>query len=254
MVFILLVFFMFVPTLSSAEEITLYDLQGDWLNKEYYETLAATKSPRKAVQGIEYTNFAIVPDQENHRWLQIFNFHEGLWFTITGLQPNIEPDIYRILFHDKQEAGHATQNDRFYVQPGKPVNTIEWLFATNYGKTAEEHRVTFIHAEPDLQRLVNRTVLAGIYSDQNGRLFVFGENGVAQWPDTTFTYKVGLDYIFAECDYFYFLDEQNGNIGTEWYAFEWQGNKLYIYTTHFSKEVSELIERDEKPLYVLNPK
>ena len=83
---------------------------------------------------------------------------------------------------------------------------------------------------------------------------MFGENGVAQWPDTTFNYNVGLDYMFSACSKFWLYNEDNKYTATMWYAFEWQDNTLSIYTTHFNEDVSERIERDEKPLYILTPR
>ena len=254
MIITLFVLFRLIPMISSAENLAPADLQGEWLNKEYYERLIVTKSPREAVQGIYYTSFSIIPEQDNYEWIQIFNFHEGLRFNVTGLQPETESNIYRIVFHEKQRAGHATRNDRFHIPSGKPINEIDWIFAPLYDKTTEKQRITFIRAEPDIQRLVNNTVLAGTYSDEKGKSFVFGENVIAQWPDTTFTYIVALDYVYKEPDNFYIIDERKGNIATVWYAFEWQENKLYIYTTHPHEVVKEKIYRDEKPLFVLTPK
>jgi len=176
------------------------------------------------------------------------------FFTITGLQPEPEHNTYRILFHDKQFSGRATQNDRFYVPDSKPVTDIDWIFISLYDNQGKEQRITFTRAAPDIQHLVNSKVLAGTYRDQKGRSFVFGGNNIAQWPDTTFAYKVGLDYIFAACSKFWLYREENKNIATVWYAFEWQDNKLSIYTTHFNEEVSERLERDEKPLYILTPR
>lgn len=251
---IVIALFLFLSQISHSEEITLHDLQGEWLNKEYYETLIATKSPQRAVQGVLYTSFSIVPKKEHHSWLQIFNFHDGLIFTITGLQQEPDHNTYRILFHDKQESGRDTYNDRFYVRDSKPVTEIDWIFTSSYDKQGKEQRITFIRAEPDIQRFVNSKTLAGTYRDRNGRLFVFRENCVVQWPDTTFTYNVGLDYIFAACSNFWLYNEENKYTATMWYAFEWKDNKLNIYTTHFNEDVSERIERDEKPLFVLTPR
>jgi len=139
------------------------------------------------------------------------------------------------------------------VPDGKPVNEIDWIFTSSYDKEGKEQRITFVRAAPDIQRFVNNEVLAGTYNELNGRSFVFGENCVAQWPDTTFTYKVGLDYMFAAFSKFWRSSEEYNNIATMWYAFEWQENKLNIYPTYFSEEVSERLERDEKPLYILTP-
>ncbi|MFC1693936.1 hypothetical protein ACFL1R_10565 [Candidatus Latescibacterota bacterium] len=246
---------MIIPFISHAEEITLGQLQGEWLNKKYIETLQLTKSPIKAVDGIYYTSFTIFKENNSYRWGQNYNFHEGIIFNIIELLPTFEPHNYQIVYepiYEREPVDRETYCDTLYISGDKPFNEMEWIFTQIHGiPKGEKLRIPFVRVEPNIDEYVNRIVLAGTYTDKQGRTFVFSKSEEAQWPDKSFRYKVGLDYIFESCDFFWAYNDNDKYFP---YAFSWQDDKLYIYNTYPHKEVPELkFERDDKPLYILTP-
>ena len=98
-------------SLSFSEDLSLEQLQGEWINKAYLERLKATKSPREALDYIYYTSFTITKEKNYYKWAVLFNFHEGLCYTIIDLQPSPDYNTYHILFHTNQDAGRHSNND-----------------------------------------------------------------------------------------------------------------------------------------------
>ena len=73
-------------------------------------------------------------------WKQAISYHEGVFLRITGLQPEAESGIYRVLFHDRQTHGRATGEDR--IPHTRPLEEMTWLFDELYVPPAgKAHRL-----------------------------------------------------------------------------------------------------------------
>ncbi len=105
---------------SEIKEVSLEILQGEWLHKNYAETLRKSKSLSEAVRGIYRTAFIITENGSVYKWLILYNFHEGLAYELTGLEPASEPSTYHLLFHKKQFSWRETENDRFLIAGTEP--------------------------------------------------------------------------------------------------------------------------------------
>ena len=254
---IYIILFLLIILTSHAEEITLEQLQGEWLNKLYIETLQLTKSPRKAVNGIHYTSIQIFKENDSYRLIEVYEFHTGYPCKIVSLLPTSKPSSYQILcevIYTRQVSNPDTFITSFVIQPGKSVKEIDWN-CIKYGiSDSNELHIPFQYVEPNINEYVNRIVLAGNYTDKQGQTFVFSESCEAQWPDKSFRYTVGLDYIYPKCDYFYITDKRDENKRKIPYAFSWESGKLYIFDTHFNEANPDIIEQGKEPLYVLTPR
>jgi len=259
-------------TLQKQEinSISLDDLRGGWLNKEYLEAMQATKSPCRAIDAFDdhqrsqspdtsdiifCNGFIITPtDSSYYEWAQAYQFHEGLIPQITGLKQTAGPHTYSVVYHAHQTHSRTTKNDLFVVSDGKPVDEIEWIFTTVYSTTKKEQRHTYVRTEPTIDHYVNKIVVAGTYTDEKGRNFAFDESGNAVWPGKTFKYKVGLDCFWTQrkFDYIEIIGEKYENIYPMRYGFEWKDNRLLIYEI---KKVNHdtTVEREDEPLYTLTP-
>ena len=251
-----------VPALP--EEATLDLLVGEWLNSEYIDHLEATRSPAKAplFEGdMRWTALYFLRGDQYFEWKQAISYHEGVFLRITGLQPEPEAGIYRVLFHDRQTHGRATDEDRFLIPHTRPLKEMTWLFDELYVPAPGKRRIAFRRVEPDIEGFVNRTVIAGTYNDRRGRSFTFEESGAAAWPDSTFfTYTVDLNThgTAGKYDVFHVPTDPADYRRRRTYAFEWKDERLLIFPTReadmtlpFTPGVDPAWIRAESPLFIL---
>ena len=251
------------PVPALPEEVTLDLLLGEWLNSEYIDHLEATRSPVKVPfdENRRWTALYFSRGDRYFEWKQAISYHEGVFLRITGLQPEPEAGIYRVLFHDRQTHGRATGEDRFLIPHTRPLEEMTWLFDELYGPAPGKRRIAFRRVEPDIEGFVNRTVIAGTYTDRRGRSFTFEESGAAAWPDSTFfTYTVELDKHGAagRYDVFHVAGDPAADRRRRTYAFEWKDGRLLIFTTReadmtqpFTPGVDPAWIRAGSPLYIL---
>ena len=258
----LLLFPHIVETEPAENCLRLDSLKGEWLNKKYIETVQLTKSPRKASEDIYYTAFIILKELDSYTWSQNYNFHEGITYRITGLRPASESNMYQIHYEPIYEPEtpktieRVTYTNIFLIYGKPPINEITWIFKPIYGYPKdEEQRITFVRVEPNVHDYVNRIVLAGTYTDEKGRIFVFEESGRARWPDRHFDYKIGLDFVFSESNFIMILDDRDERGIPQTYGFEWRDNKLLIFKGKYSEEsgFNEFV-REDNPVYILTPR
>ena len=246
------------------EEVTLDLLVGEWLNSEYIDHLEATRSPAKAplFEGnMRWTALYFLRGDGYFEWKQAISYHEGVFLRITGLRPEPEPGMYRVLFHDLQTHGRATGEDRLLIPHTRPLEEMTWLFDELYFPAPQDRRITFRRVEPDIAAFVNRTVIAGTYTDRRGRSFTFEETGAAAWPDSTsFTYTVELNThgTAGKYDVFHVPIDPADYRRMRTYAFEWKDDRLLIYPTReadltmpFTPGSDPAWIRGESPLFVL---
>ncbi|MFC1490386.1 hypothetical protein ACFL6K_04180 [Candidatus Latescibacterota bacterium] len=253
---IFLICLLFIYYLSEGRFANLNQIEGEWFNKQFIEELERTKSIRKSYNvdnNTLYTAFNISrKDPSYFNWDRSYRYHEGDLLTITRIVPLADPNIYLILFHKEQTHSPITSQDRFLIK--KSLNEIVWIFNPLYSSSNSEQRVTFVRLEPSIEEYINNIIIAGKYTDENGRIFEFNKSGDAIWPEKVFKYQVGLDTYWAEgkFDYFVVEGEKFQGIYPMRYGFEWVDNKLLIY------EIAEVnfltqVSRKLKPLYILTP-
>ena len=239
---------------TTIKAVSLEQLDGEWINKEYIERLKATKSPLQAKDGITYTSFTIAKENYSYKWLQIYNFHEGVWFNVTGFKPTPEPIMYQIIYepiYEREPVKRETYIDTLYISEQNLLNELEWAFTQKYGKQkGKELHIPFVRIEPTIQDYVNSIVLAGKYTDENGQAFTFSSTGEANWIDTSFKYFVSLDtYMHLNLQFDSFYDDDKRIM----YHFKWLNNKLFIYETYIYPPGMEFKKPRDEPLYILIP-
>ncbi|MDA8130150.1 MAG: hypothetical protein M0011_01465 [Elusimicrobia bacterium] len=206
---------LFIPAITSAAAektaVSIEQLAGTWLSKEYSETLQATKDPKQAVEKVpdacSLRIFKADSGPANGRYVRtfIYNFHEGGDApAILDLRPAGDDSF--ILVYGKEELAEGPEKTvkltpmtsgemvRIVSRAGNSVQEIEWSkkdFDEN--KKIEWRKAAFIKTGEDITRYVNRTVLAGKYKDSQGRSFVFTDKK-AVWPGRAFNYAVQQDF------------------------------------------------------------
>jgi hypothetical protein len=207
------------------------DLQrGQWLNKKFLTTLRKTKSPRLAGLNIRQSGFRVLKEGNQYPVQVIWNFHEaGIGFTIVEAKYVRKNDSYELLTSSPSEQSNNKKERDIVYHPAS--DEISWQFTDHDGK---QYDLSFVRVQPDIDRYINKTLLAGEYVDNNGQIFIFSEDSIATWPDKTFKYDILLDYTpridDITCDCFQNIVIENHKVKslTTW-DFLIDKNKLLIY-------------------------
>ena len=220
-----------------------------WLNCEYVETLKTTRSPMKAAQDIYYVSINFKKSDTNIEWEQIYNFHEGLKLPLDGFKKMVDDSYMPVL--NKSEVDYYSVKDDRLVFTGNPIDKIEWNFKDKNTNPGELKNLKFVRAEPNVETFINRYAIAGKYKDEQGHIYTFSEEGKAVWPDKTFDYETGLDFILTKFDYFFNESEYEINKPVI-VGFEWINNKLHLFKG-FDNEQTGGFLKENKPYLILTP-
>lgn len=102
--------------------------------------------------------------------------------------------------------------------------------------------------EKDEEDLVNKIVLSGKYRNQAGKVYVFENNRIAKWPNESFKYRVGLDFVFGKHNYIWVVDDNNKNLD-RYYTYEWNNDRLFIYRASIPE--GEAVVPEKEPFVAL---
>jgi len=256
---------------EAAEPVALGDLTGEWANETWLERLKETKSPKQAVAGIYYTGMAFAPEDSLYEWGVWFNFHDGLRYRLTGLRPAEPEGAYIPEFGDQQDAMRHSTDDTLLFDESRPVETLVWSFTGLYdGKQRHKfvrcepsieliglydgkQRHKFVRCEPSIELMANRIVLAGRYTDEQGRTYEFTGDCTARWPEETFAYRFGIDYVLNKYNYLFRKEWDGKHFEGNAYSFEWVDGKLLLYDVTASRESTDFFNRGDEPFAVLTP-
>lgn len=234
----------------AADGPSLDILTGEWLNREYVERLQATRSPMTAIKGIYFTGMEIEKQSDGvYDWLLIINFHEGVRYPLLGLATTDNKVVFEPIFGKNPENFITTRNRFRFTEP-YPPGEIEWRFEVKYDP--DESPSSYVRMPNGFDHFVTRTVIAGDYVDEEGETYIFTEDGVAVWPDTTFTFKIQVDTMFSEGDYFFVgkTHEERTRPVYFSYGYEWRDDRLYLYNTYNDEPV---LRRRPEPFVMLTP-
>lgn len=219
----------------SSEEL-LPKLEGIWIRKEYIKILKETKSPFQAIQGLLETQINIQKNKENNFEINlIVNYHEGITREIKKLIP---------LTENKFEISLTTnyEDEKYVILVDNAENPTQLTFDYQKGKC------NFIKVqENDEEDFVNKIVLSGEYRDESGGTFIFEPNRTAKWPDESFKYRIGLDFVFDKYNSIWLVDENDDNLNV-FYVYEWKDDKLYFYKASIP---GEAVVPEDKPYVIL---
>ena len=277
---------------AQTNTVTIEQLAGGYLRKEYVETLKATKDPQEAFSKVsdecglnisKPTAFLKVTDKHGLSTYKRdddyllghyarsfnYNFHEGGGSpAILEIKP-VGDDSFLLVFGE--EAPTKDPNNpvklipsisdefiRIVSRAGNDIQEIEWSkrIFTDANKIGWK-KATFVRV--DGANYVNKTVLAGKYKDQQGRPFVFTEEK-AIWPERTFNYNVNQDFTMGDydCNSFDILDDNHHRTEDKPGApaaigFQWKDGKLYIFNLIPPPPDDNTYKCGKEPVYILTP-
>ncbi len=193
---------------------------GDYLRSDYVDCLKQTPSPLRCEVSGE-PQLIEVHKRARDRDLVVASFHEGF----AGLVQHSDGSVEQGPLHDS-----ALQNltvailDAHHVRIGASgLKSFVYVFVGN------------------LDRYVAQEALAGAYVDDEGRSYVFGNDGWASFPERKFEYTVASDHVLNPYDYFY--EKPGGRV----FVFERHGSQLQIFRTR--GEIDEVVGK--RPSYSL---
>ncbi|GLH75090.1 hypothetical protein GETHLI_35930 [Geothrix limicola] len=173
---------------------------GLYLSNAYIEMLKKTRSPY----------WCCKHDQAPQIQLEVSNTKTNIWFC-WGFH---ESDTAQVLNQDGSTTrlDGVAKTDRLRIAPSDPTS-----FSVLSPRNATG-QYSWVNSEEQFFRTYT---VAGNYQDSYGRSYVFGVDGKGVFPNRTFTYSVGHEFVevFFDCMYVE---------GATW-GFESEGDILRIY-------------------------
>jgi hypothetical protein len=226
-----------IHAIGETKNDLLARLEGTWVNENYLNNLKELRAPIKAINKIGYPVFYIRKDKNQYVFNAVVEFHQGIGWIITDLIRLSKEKFYEF----KLDNGRTIQFNVIDENQVK-INRISIIDKDN--KTIF---VRIYDKEQEIQEYVNNMILAGEYKDSSGKLYRFKNNNIAQWPNRTFEYRLNLDPVFNQFDYFETKEKQS-----EIFGFEFVEGDLYIFKTK-SRVNTEGLDKETKPFLILRP-
>ncbi|HZP88218.1 MAG TPA: hypothetical protein VFB54_15515 [Burkholderiales bacterium] len=211
------------------------DLEGTWISRDYVERLKASRSPSEAAR--KGGGVAIKIQREGPTYpILITNFQRAILQAVIDVQPDIKPKSYRLAIA-KEDRPAISASELTYMRfrgerdAGGTFKTLS-ISEPNFAKGKF---LTYERLAGGLENFVNATVIAGRYTDAEGKRYEFTEAGEAVLPDRKFQYEVSLDPKAAiNCDLIESHREREQQ-GRERLGFRWKGEHLQLFKVVGSK-------------------
>ncbi len=204
------------------------DLEGTWVARDYVERLRASRAPHATAR--QATGIVIKIQREGRAYpILITNFQRAVLQAIIDVQPGAQPKTYRLAVA-KEDTGAVSASELTYLNfrgergPDGVFNTL-LISEPNFAK---KRYLTYVRLNDPLETFVNRVVLAGKYTDRDGKSYEFTEDGQAILPDRKFAYEISLDPAAASCELIQSHKEKDPE-GKERVGFAWAGKELRLY-------------------------
>lgn len=204
-----------------AQELTLRDLAGDWMDVRYAEALAKTRSPLAAEKsGATPTSFWL--RQENGKWrLFATDFHEGFGRVVSGIV-RVAPGTYDLLAGNPEAESGSGHRIRITVEGSGDAMHVHGAFFE------EGKPFTYRRLGATVEHWAAKILLAGDYRDEHGASVSFGADGVASIDGKRFKYTPILDTSEACCDYVN-TDRKPRSRYQDRIAYQWRGDVLELF-------------------------
>jgi hypothetical protein len=155
---------------------------GEYLSKKYIGSILQNKSPLKSGGNVAIHLIIVSQDNDHLKLSPIYNFHEG------GYTYSLNADSSLTSNAPDVKSEHVTV---------KIINSSEFSIS-----------IDDYHDEPfqfvgSAAKWVASEVLVGTYVDRLGKIFTFGPDGSAEFPEKKFSYEIGLDHVLTPYDYIY---------------------------------------------------
>ena len=237
------------------DRVFLKDVEGIWINEAYLSVLSTLKSPHAAAKKAQPVVIAIRREGRAYP-IVVTDFNKASLQAVLDVEPDGKPGSYRLVVgaDDKPVSGSDVKFIRFEAAKNAQGKFDRLRFAEPdfmKGKWAD-----YVPITGELSPQLNRFVIAGKYSDEKGRPWIFTEAGEATWPEQKFNYELSLNDPGASCDYLQSegasKDGEDKKAGEDKkrYGYGWKAGKLSIYAARLA---GKKVVCDAKAIAVLTP-
>ena len=213
------------------------------------EKLQATRSPHLAARQSPALVIKVEKDGNSYPILTT-DFQNAVLYFLLDIEPGGKPDNYRMVTAPEDRA--VSSSEVTYVPFRGQRNAAGKFDALSIADPhfAKRKFKPFVRLPDTLEQFVNRSVIAGKYSDEAGRAYEFSEAGEAILPDRKFPYDISLDPRVANCDVLESHPERAPD-SKEKIGFAWKGKQLQLL--NLKPTGKERWRCEPKPFAVLTP-
>lgn len=232
------------------KRIYVNDLAGLWVAKDWADAVAATRAPHAA--GAKTKPLAVNIQKEGRSWpILRTDFDRAVLYRVLEIQPDGsgKRDHLRIVLAERDdEAVSAADVVNVPIRAMKGVDGRVDAMQLADPTFSKKRPRDMIRIAEGLGPWVNGAVIAGRYTDAQGRVHEFTKDGVAKLPDGTFDYEVSLAGLGAKCEYVELSDDKAPG-GKRRTGFAWKGDTLELLTV--VGDSPRNLKCDPKPAAVL---
>jgi hypothetical protein len=231
-----------------ADRVYIKDLEGTWVARDYVERLRTSKAPHAAAR--KGGGIAIKIQREGRSYpILITNFQRAVLQAVIDVQPDVKPKSYRLALAKEDSVVSASELTYLHFRGEREADGKFKSLSISEPNFSSKRYLTYVRLDEPLDGFVNRTVLAGKYSDANGKAYEFTEAGDAVLPERKFAYEISLDPSAASCELIQSHKERDAD-GKERIGFDWEGKELRLYQVAGAKAPYKCAA---KPFAVLKP-
>ena len=239
---------------KSAKQLSrvfVKDIEGLWITADYANALHATRMPHQAARKARPV---VVNIQKEGRSFPILrtDFDKAVMQRVLDIEPDKAPNTNRIVAADSDTDAVSASEATYIPFRGEkgPQGRFDSLSMAEPQFARGKFRTYIRLVDSSLVGFINGVVLAGKYTDEQGRAYQFTETGEATFPDASFPYEVSLAALGATCEYFERPDDKAAG-GKRRTGFAWVGGKLQLFEA--SGDSPAKVRCGKKPIAVLTP-
>jgi hypothetical protein len=226
------------------------DLAGLWVAKDWADAVASTRAPHAAATKAK--PLAVNIQKEGRSWpILRTDFDRAILHRVIEVSPDGSgrKDGLRIVVAEKDnEAISAADVIALPIRAAKNiegrVDAMEFADPT----LSKKRMRAMVRVPEGLGPWVNTRVIAGAYTDAQGRRFEFTPDGQARLPDGTFEYEVSLAALGAACEYVELADDKAPG-GRRRIGFAWKADTLQLLAATGTRPQD--VRCDPKPVATL---
>jgi hypothetical protein len=223
---------------TKRERVYLRDLEGIWVNQAYADALKKSRTPHAVAKKTEPVVIAIRREGRSFPMV-ITNFDRAAVQAVLDIEPDVLAPDDQPISHEKVKylwiRGKRNAAGKF-----DKLEMAELFFKK--GKWAD-----YVHVGTAIGPFVNGAVIAGRYTDADGKAWEFSDQGEVYAPGETYHYELSLNDQRANCDYIEGEDLKSED-GKRRIGFAWKGDKLELYPAQL---VKKRVRCEAKPFAVL---
>jgi hypothetical protein len=224
------------------------DLEGIWISEPYLKALSETRMPHQTAKRVQPVVIGIQRHGRAYP-VVITNFDKATVTALLDIQPDAQPGAYRMVLGPDDRPVSSDEATYIHFQGQRKTGGGFDRLRIAEVQFMQGRWADYVHLGTDLAKTINGLVVAGRYTDADGKRWVFHDNGESQWPDRSFLYELSLNDPTANCEYFTVEDMQAAD-GKGHYGYAWRGGKLHLFDARLA---NNRVRCSQKAMAVLTP-